>query len=280
MVVLDLREGVDPVRELTLQMLERAGRPDLAKPYGVYFLPSDSPYSPLARFVEREVFLQRFGNDDLTMDEEYGPFERCSDFVLCVDHFRLEPTGVMRVIRPGPEGLKTLHDVESEPRWGVSLQRFLDIHRPEGGINSVHDVATFAVRGGWTESATAAASSHALYAGLYRWSVAAEVELLVAAIDEIVASLLRALRIPLEPLCGLPAIEYLGSEATRPYVISIPDATRLTREDEAFRSLMSGEEVERDYSFPPLDLSTASSLDLQTENRVQSVDESSGIAAR
>ena len=264
MAVIDLRDGMDPVRILTRQLIEAADRPDAEKPYGVYFVGSASRFSPLARTVEREVFAEVFGNDDHTMDREYGPFEDASDFVIVVDHSIEEPSGALRMIRPNPNGLKTLIDVELEPRWGRSHSDFIAFHEPSRGMEGVHDVATIAVRGGWTNASPDLKTSHALYAGLYWWSITNDVELLVSAIDESVAGLLEALSIPLEPLCGLPALEYLGSAATRPYVIWVSETLRRMRVDPQIRSLLVGELVLSDFSFPPIDLD-APDINLQGE---------------
>ena len=264
MVVLDLRDGVDPLRGLTRQLVDAADRPDRGKSFGVYFLSAESVFSPLARFVEREVFLKRFGNDDTTMEVEYGPFDSASDFILCVDHAVEEPTGVLRLIRPNREGLKTLHDVAAEPRWAASEDQFIELHQPAGGMAGVHDLVTFAVRDDWTAASSAAQSSYALYAGLYRWCVANDIDLLIGAIDEAVADLLDALSVPLAPLCGLPAIDYLGSPATRPYVISVGEARRRMRDDAALRAVLTGDAVERNFSFPPIELD-APDADLQAE---------------
>ncbi len=264
MTVIDVRDGIDPIRVLTRQLIQHADRADKHKRHGVYFVSSANEFSALARSVEREVFGEIFANDAHTMDEEYGPFEESSDFILVVDHSIEEPTGVLRVIHPSDRGLKTLNDVESDPRWARTEADFVAFHQPEAGMGGVHDMATFAVRGGWTGAAPDLKSSHALYAGLYWWSIANDIELLIGAIDENVAGLLAAVSIPLEPLCGLPAVEYLGSAATRPYVISLPEARRLTRVDPDFRAMVVGELVIKDFSFPAIELDDVD-LDLQAE---------------
>ncbi len=266
MAVLDFRDGADPLVVLTRQLIDAADRPDRDKPYGIYYISSESAFSSLGRFVEREVFREVFGNDDHAMDTEYGPFEPVSDFILAVDQRIEEPAGVMRLIRPNPRGLKTLIDVAADPRWGTDESDFIAHHEPESGMGGVHDIATLAVRGGWTGDSPDLRPSHALYAGLYRWCLANSIELLVGAIDVAVASLLVGLRFPMEPLCDLPAVEYLGSEETRPYVISVPEARRRMRVDTELRSLLFGDLVDREFSFPPIELD-AEGIDLQAELR-------------
>ena len=253
MAVIDLRDGADALRELTGGLIVASGRRDADKSVGVYFVPSDGEFSALARFVEREVFLAWFGNDAVTMDREYDPFEEASEFIVCVDHHLREPAGVIRLLRPNDLGLKTLLDIAVEPAWGTSEADFLAYHRPAGGMQAVVDIATLAVRSG---SAGRAASqvSQALYAGLYRWSVSNGTELLIGALDSAVYDLLTLLGIPIEPLCGLPAAEYLGSPSTTPIVISVSEARRRMRVEPELRSLLLGEDLEPYYSMPAIEL--------------------------
>lgn len=251
MTVIDLRDGANAVRALTSRLLAAEGRPDAEKPLGLYFVPSDSEFSPLAHLVEREVFLAWFDNDAATMDREYGPFEAASEFLLCIDHHRREPAGMVRLLRPNGLGLKTLIDVAVAPSWGASQADFLAHHRPAGGMDAVVDIASLAVRSAWTGRA-ASQVSQALYAGLYRWSISNSTELLVGALDSAVFELLTALGIPIRPLCGLPAAEYLGSPSTTPIVISVSEARRRMRVEPELRALLLGEDLEPDYSMPPI----------------------------
>ncbi len=239
---------------LTRQLMSRVDRPDLYKPFGLYFASSLGDWGPLARFVEREVFALRFGNDADVMDREYGPYEESSFFVLVVDHRRAEPVGEFRVIEASPVGFKTLTDIEREPGWGSTLDDFVTQHRPAGDLSHVIDAATLAVRAEWSASRTGALASIALYGGLFRACIAIRAELLVTAIDEAVADMVRWLKIPIEPLCDLPAIEYLGSPATRPYVIKWETIDADRRSSPALMGMLMGGAVDDEYSLPPIDL--------------------------
>lgn len=252
MAVIDLRDGMDPLVELSSQLVE-ARRSDVAKPFGIYFVPGDDPFSALARFVERTVFQQWFANDEATMETEYGPFEAASDFILCVDHEQMQPAGTFRVLRPNPQGLKTLIDVAAEPGWGAGEEEFLAYHKPRDGMARIFDAATLAVRPEWTGSAGAQVS-HALYAGLYTWCMAHDADMLVSAIDTAVVELLLGLGVPVEPLCGLPAKEYLGSPSTLPIVLDGELLRQRMRDDPELRSLLLGEGVSSWVSLPVIDL--------------------------
>jgi len=78
--------------------------------------------------------------------------------------------------------------------------------------------------------------------------------LLVAALYESVADLLRATDLPIEPLCNLPAIEYLGSPATRPYVINWNTIDAARHRSPRLMGVLMGGMVDKEFSLPPIDL--------------------------
>lgn len=274
MAAIDLREG-DPLREFTADFLRHAARSDADKPFGIYYVAGDDDYAALARTVEREVFMAWFGNDDTIMDREYNPYDATSDFVLCIDHERSEPAGALRVIHPGVRGLKTLTDIALEPRWGVAPEDFIRRHPCPSGLEATHDIATLAVRPDWS-GGVGLQVSHALYCGVYRWGIANGAEQYVALLDTTPYELLRSLGICIEPICELGPIEYLGSEATVPALISVLANTAAMRTDPQLRSLLGGAAADDRFSMPPITLSDGmahldglpgvveSSLDLDT----------------
>jgi len=147
---------------LTKTLMSRVSRPDSDKPFGLYFVSSDSDWSDLARSVEREVFAERFGNVDVEMDREYDMYEPSSTFVLVVDHARYEPVGEVRIIEDSPVGLKTLNDIEREPGWNATRADFVRAHCRSDDISHVIDAATLAVRSEWS-STSGGMASVALY---------------------------------------------------------------------------------------------------------------------
>jgi len=221
---------------------------------GLYFVSSDGDWASLARFVERRVFLERFGNEKSVMRAEYDRFEPHSFFILAIDHNELEPVGMIRMIQQSEVGLKTLVDVESTPGWGASEQEFLSRHCKSGSSGQILDVATLAVRSDWTSTGSGMLTAAALYGGVYRCAHAINSPQVVATLDVAVADLLRAVDVPLDPICDLPAIEYLGSPQTRPYVIQVGLAETMMRSNQKLSSVLMGGLVEHDFSLPPIDL--------------------------
>jgi len=239
---------------LTKTLMSRVSRPDSHKPFGLYFVSSDGDWGELARCVEREVFAERFGNDTAEMDSEYGKYELSSFFILVVDHQRFEPVGEFRIVEDSPAGFKTLNDIEREPGWKATKDDFVRMHCPTGDLSHVIDAATLAVRPEWSSSASGSMVSVALYGGLFRAVIALRTQLLVTTLDESVAGLLRATEVPIEPLCDLPAIEYLGSPATRPYVVNWHTIDAARHESPALMGVLMGGMVDHEFSLPPIDL--------------------------
>ncbi|RMH79382.1 MAG: hypothetical protein D6683_06235 [Actinomyces sp.] len=250
--VLDLRDGHDPLVELTEALVTSVDRPDADRPWGLYFLRHDSDFAPLARFAEREVFREFFANDDEVMDREYDPYEPSSIFVLAVDHQRREPAGALRIILPSAAGLKTLADLRSHPAWGVDVDAIAAHHRGFR-LDACWDIATVAVRRGWHRE-RGTATSAALYHGLWTCALIGRAEWGLAALDERVADLFRAIEMPLRPVCELPAVEYLGSPATRPYLLDAAEVAATMRTSALLGPVLGGDVLGDEWSRPPIDL--------------------------
>ena len=163
-----------------------------------------------ARDCEAEVFADRFGNTAAELDEAYGPYEAHTHFVAVVD-----PDGtvaaVMRLIFPGPAGLKTLDDL-ARPPWSVdpaaaARQAGLD-------LESTLDVATMAVRNGMRRQGFAA--SHALAYGLFGAMRVNGIRSMVAMIDAVPYELLRGIGLMFPAIPGTVSRPYFGSPATTP----------------------------------------------------------------
>ena len=267
--VLDLRDGVDPLHELTSRYLELVARPDREHcPLGAYFIASDSEFAPLARFVERTVFRERFGNDDDTMNSEYDPYEAASYFGVVIDHRAAEPVGASRRIVPNSYGLKTLHDVGRIPEWNVSLEE-IRAHHGDVRLERTSDVATIAVRREWASN-TGSVASLALFRVMILGALMSNVRHEVFALDLQAGEKTLLAHMHFERLCDLPAIEYLGSGATAPYIGIVEKGMQLYREgDPVARMLLDGEGLGGEVSFPPIDLDTigdvGSAVDLEPQ---------------
>src|SRR5438128_969954 len=110
-------QSTDPpaLPELSYSLIDRHRPADPTvplTPFGLYLVPSHQPEAELARSIERDVFFEYFGNTPELLAEEYGRYEQASLFLTVMDHVRVRPAGMIRVIQPSPAGLKTLHDLE------------------------------------------------------------------------------------------------------------------------------------------------------------------------
>jgi hypothetical protein len=94
-----------------------------------------------ARACEQTVFGRCFGNSAEELAEQFGPYEQSTTFggVFAPDGAAV---GAMRLIRPGPERVKTLQDA-SQPPWNLHIGRVSEC----AGLDErrTWDVASFGV---------------------------------------------------------------------------------------------------------------------------------------
>ena len=79
----------EEMRELASSVIDGAGNP--TEPFGVYVFTADEPAAELARYVERTVFEEAFGNPRELLEAEYGPYESSTVFYAVLDHRRRLP---------------------------------------------------------------------------------------------------------------------------------------------------------------------------------------------
>jgi N-acyl-L-homoserine lactone synthetase len=164
-----------------------------------------------ARECEAEVFLRWFGNTRQQLDEEYGPYEDSSVFLVLADEGG-EVLGAVRLLVPGGRaGLKTLVDVGQDP-WGVDGARASAAVGID--LGSTWEIATLGVRRG--SAASGLRLSLALYHGLITVARANRMTSFVAILDERVRRLLGSVGILTRPLPGTAAAPYLGSASSTP----------------------------------------------------------------
>ncbi|WP_407341647.1 hypothetical protein [Pengzhenrongella phosphoraccumulans] len=164
-----------------------------------------------ARECEAEVFLRWFGNTRQQLDEEYGPYEDSSVFLVLADDHG-EVLGAVRLLVPGGRaGLKTLVDVGQDP-WGVDGTRASAAVGID--LGSTWEIATLGVRRG--SAASGLRLSLALYHGLITVARANRMTSFVAILDERVRRLLGSVGILTRPLPGTAPAPYLGSASSTP----------------------------------------------------------------
>lgn len=172
----------------------------------------DNEFSNIGRNVERIVFDDAFGNDAEEMQKEYGPFEAASRFFISIDRQTEQPSGVLRVIRNSPLGLKTLRDSQGKPF-------FVDIEKARlqpgmSDIDKIQDVGTIAVpkEHRLKEGPVSILLERALYIDAQQ----NDVEALISIIDHKPLTKLRSkwrgVGIPFTSLGGSKAGPYLGSK--------------------------------------------------------------------
>jgi hypothetical protein len=169
--------------------------------YGLYILPSWDPAAELARSVEREVFLEFFGNTPELLAEEYGPFEAASLFMLVLDHERHRPAGACRIIQPAACGNKTVKDVERV--WGLPLRGASRDVRSL--VPAAWDVATLAVRSDYRGRRTDGLVSAALFQSITMLMATSGVRWVTATLDMVVLDLVQR-------QCGEPFMPFPGAE--------------------------------------------------------------------
>jgi hypothetical protein len=207
---LTLRELAAPLAELS----------DLDQPFGVHLLASNEPAAELGRAIEHEVFGEFFGNTPELLTAEYSRYEPSSLFLCVVDHRRLVPAGVMRLIVPSPQGLKSLDDIERV--WGEPADDVVSRSRTAIDRNRCWDIATLAVateyRGGGTEGLV----SLALYQACVMVAKARNVRWYVAILDTAVVDLISdRMAEPFTRFEGLEPRRYLDSPASLPVFVDL-----------------------------------------------------------
>lgn len=203
--------------------VESAVDVSVPEPYGCYAFAAHDPRADIARYVERAVFLEAFGNTREMLREEYDPYESTSVFLCVVDHRRRLPAGAVRLILPsetGP-GFKSANDIE--PAWnepGISMFRRAGVPI---GTSSLWDIATLAVSPEYQHMlASAGLVSLGLYQSGVRAAVDAGIDWMIALLDVVVYRMSRLkFRNPFVPCAeGRP---YLGSASSLPVYLHISD---------------------------------------------------------
>jgi len=217
-----------------LSMVEDTELRDLAKavvgggasePFGAYVFGPDEPGAFLGRYLEREVFLESFGNTLELLTEEYAQYERSSMFIVVIDHLRYLPAGVIRVIKPSISGFKSLNDLK--PVWGETGDAMMERTGLTFPPDRIWDVATLAVPPDYRAKATQGLVAMGLYQTLSLAARDCGVDLLVTILDMPVFRMLRwKLHLIFAGYRGVGPQPYLGSAASMPAWCDLASAER------------------------------------------------------
>lgn len=206
------------VRALSRRLIAERGVLDSAV-FACHEVVGMSPFAPLGRTLECEIFQERFGNDVAVMTREYRQYEQASRFFILVDQTSQMPVGVIRVIRSSPAGLKTLNDIAGPP-LNIPTHDFLTAYKAD--LSSCWDVGTLAVAPAYRGRSTRYLASAILYRALYAAAADQSVNHLVSIVDGRARKGLDLLGVPFEPILGSTPFDYLGSEQSTALVGYVP----------------------------------------------------------
>lgn len=194
----------EQMSELTERLL--AERPPVpGERFVCYRLDGDDAYANIARTIECQVFKETFDEGPEDMQEGYGAYESQSRFYLSVDTENKTSTGMLRVIRNGPNGLKTLNDVAEENNDPEYIQKVYD-HYNITNPDECLDVGTVAVprahKGG----------SLLLFRGMYVDSQQEGIKHFFSVIDEKPYEMMQFMGFPFKQLVGTKWGSYAKSK--------------------------------------------------------------------
>jgi hypothetical protein len=235
--------------ELATALIEREGRGDT--PFGFYIIRSDEPMAELGRAVEREVFLEFFGNTPDMLHAEYDQYEGSSLFLVMIDHLRRLPAGVLRLLLPSQTGFKTFHDIERN--WGASIDEVVANNGVEFDPDSLWDVATLAMTRDYRGEATQGLVTLGLYQGMDMLTNLVDLKHGIAILDLVVYDKVQsAFHRPFNPFAGLEPMRYLDSPSSLPIWCDIQEyRTRLAMIDaDLYEVLYAGKGFEAMISSP------------------------------
>ncbi|HEX6416378.1 MAG TPA: hypothetical protein VFZ62_02525 [Candidatus Saccharimonadales bacterium] len=202
-----------------------------------YKIDGNDRFADIGRQVECEVFNEAFGNDPEEMREEYGPYEDQSTFFISIDRETGVPTGVLRIIRNGEGGFKSLNDLEGIlPDFSQEeASRFHGIDNPD----ECWDIGTVAVPPEFR--AKQGGVSLQLYRGMYVASQQEGIKHFVSVIDERpFEKMTKFLGFPFEVIHGGRPFSYLGSEKSLPVYGDAPEFEKAVRRKErTFRGFLA-----------------------------------------
>jgi hypothetical protein len=182
--------------------------------FGCYQISGTDRFSNMGRFIERVVFEEEFNNTDDIMQEEYGPYEENSTFLVVVDHEKSMPIGVLRVIEHSDDtSIKSLVDLEKSPLQ-ISPELFYEAYgtTPEKCV----EAGTIAVLENYRGSKANYLPTLLMLRSLYISVISdPRFEYIVNIIDLKAEKRLRDLKLPFRPILDTEPFSYLGSTLSR-----------------------------------------------------------------
>ncbi|MCA9341683.1 hypothetical protein KC952_04105 [Candidatus Saccharibacteria bacterium] len=186
--------------------------------YGVHIIDGSDPSSDIGRFVEWTVFDEYFSNDLSVMEQEYGPYDKFSTFIMVLDYDKIEPVGVIRIISPSDNGLKSINDMTSPGSPWYCEGDTAEGRLAEVGVdaNNTVDIATMAVMPEYRSNHAADGVSAALYSTCVRWSMQNNCNGWVATVDSKIYNMMQAWGEPFKDFDHADWAAYLDSLSSKP----------------------------------------------------------------
>lgn len=226
---LDETEMSKGMQALMDRVLLWAGAANQAPPrYALHEIPGTDQLSNVGRSTECRVFDEAFGNGPAIMESEYKPYEQASTFFIVHDTFEQDILGVIRIAREAPIGFKTLVDLADSSKARLQNEAAVapspaEAYRQHGIFpHKAIDVMTLAIpiehRG--IRSTDIMGS---LYHQTIDYSNRHDIGHWLMMLDERAQGIISSIGVPLTAICGVGAIEYLGSEKTYPLLVKATD---------------------------------------------------------
>jgi hypothetical protein len=190
--------------------------------YALAVVDGNEPEAELGRSIEYSEFWRAYGNDYDLMEEQYAKYDQTSSFIIVVDMRTLAPAGITRLIRNGPEGLKTINDVaDVHNGWGVAMVPAINAHLQaidgpseadrQTSLDKIVDTATVAV----TPECRREIGPHIISAALMRASILTamrdERDLISVVADRVLELYDTVFAQPWHRIPGLDRRTYLGA---------------------------------------------------------------------
>jgi hypothetical protein len=176
----------------------------------LYRLEGMDELSNLGRHIERQVFEEKFNNNDADLRRVYSPYEKTSAFYVVMDQRKRRPIGNLRATRNCEAGILTLR--EAERYAGLSTKEFMKFYGLKS-LDKVWDIGTLAITKQYRDH-----NQHHVVAMLYRGAhLRARWEGIthyVAVIDRDLYRNIRLLSFPFIPIMKSDPFEYEGSPGT------------------------------------------------------------------
>jgi len=227
---------------------------------------SNSAFADIARHVEASVFKDSWYKDmspedfSLEMEEEYGPYEEGSHFVLLVDTESLDENNLPKLVGMGRAvggdsgKLKTINDMQKV--WGFNKEDILkDISKCiEGGESYCEGASVGDPTTTWDYSSLAVVEEYRhsdaysiISSELYHMSIQNGINTVITVLVDHFLRLYKLRGVPFRSICNAPSLEHMGA-ASPPAVWHLNETHKMLtgnhRAVEAYNQMVLGHGLE------------------------------------